>query len=165
MSIVTVGDSAPRIKEKAFPTNLAIVVPSETQTPTLLVFVGYQTATKIEGVVSNIRRIIPNPESLLIINVVGLKNVPRLMKGTAKKIIQASYDQAAKQIPEGHDPATQLILLTDWKGKIMKAYGVGDVSEHLALIMIDENGRISHRYQGPEPVTEAMEMVMPLIRK
>ena len=165
MSIVTIGDSAPKIKQKAFPTNLAINVPDSQGTPTLLVFVGYQTATKIEGVVSGIRRILPDPEKLSIINVVDLNNVPRLMQGAAKKIIKASYDQAAKQIPEGYDPATQLILLTDWKGKIGKAYGVRDVNEDLALVMIDENGRISNRYQGPEPEKEAMGMIMPFIKK
>jgi hypothetical protein len=85
------------------------------------------------------------------------------MRGTAQKIIKAAYDQAAAKIPEEYDPATQLIMLTDWKGKIVKSYGVTDVNQELALVLINKNGTIANRYQGPDAEKVALEMVLSLI--
>lgn len=163
MSQLAVGANAPKFKFKAFPTNLPVQIPNPSGTPTLLVFMGYQTAVKIEGVVSTIRRVVPEPDRLLIANVVGLQNVPRLMKGAARKIIKTAYDEASKKIPAEYDPATQLILITDWKGKIIKQYGVGNVNEDLTVILVDENGIIADRYQGPDAEQQALEMVLKVI--
>ena len=163
MSNAGIGDKAPSFKDKAFPTNFPVQIPNPNNTPTLLLFIGYQTAPKIEGVVSTIRRVVADPDKLLIINVVDLKGVPRLMRGAAQKIIKAAYEQAAMKIPEGYDPASQLIMLTDWKGKIGKSYSVTDVNQALALISINGDGTIANRYQGDDAEHVALDMVLPLI--
>lgn len=165
MKIIAVGAEAPSIKDKAFPTNRPIAVPSPEGTPTLLLFVGYQTATQIENVVLSVRRLIPDPERLLIINVFDLQNVPRLMHGTAKKVIKGAYQQAAAQVPDGYDAESQLIILTDWKGKVSKQYGVSDVNAHVALVLVDRDGRVANRFQGLNPEHEAAEMIRKLLEE
>lgn len=163
-TLAAIGDPAPKIKEKAYPTNVPIQIPNKDDVPTLLVFLNYQTAMQIETVVTSVRYVVPDPQKLKIVNVINLKNVSRMMQGMAKKIIKAAYDSAAATIPEGFDPAEQLMLLPDWKGKVLRAYGVDDVNEHLSLILIDQEGKISERYQGQEPEKESVKMVLALLR-
>lgn len=163
MSETGVGQPAPTLKQKAFPTNRSILVPHPNGTPTLLVFMGYQTASRIEGVVSTVRRVFPDPARLLIVNVIDLQNVPRLMQGAAKKIIKTAYEQGAAKIPDGYEPETQLVLLTDWRGKVTRAYGVSDANRALALVLVDGSGQIAERYQGADAEARALDMVLKLL--
>ena len=80
------------------PTKRKVLIPSETSVPMLLVFMGSQTATQLEDVVKNVRLQQPDPEQLLIVNVVDLRGVPKLLKKTAETVIRAAFDQAAAQL-------------------------------------------------------------------
>ena len=56
--------------------------------------------------------------------------VPRLFRGTAEGMMEREYREAAAAMPKGYDPAEHLILLPDWKGEVVRAYGV----DHLGLL-------------------------------
>ena len=143
---------------RAFPTKRKVAVPPEDNVPTLLIFVGAQSATQIETVITGIRREIPDPETLLVVNVVDLRGVPKLMKGMAERVIRAAYDTAAKQIPNGYDPADQLILIPDWKGTIFKAYDVDNVNQQVHLVMVNGAGERMAAYSGDNPAAAGLEM-------
>lgn len=150
MPFLPEGTAAPPFSLRAVPTKRKVSMPLGNGTPAMMLFVGAQTATGMESVVRDVRLRYPDPSQLMIINVVDLRGVPKLLRGTAETIMRAAYDKAAEQIPDGHDPAEHLILLPDWKGKLFKAYGVPDVNKHLALVMVDESSTIRGHYHGPD---------------
>jgi hypothetical protein len=59
----------------------------------------------------------------------------------AEGIMESSYREVAAAIPKGYDPADHLILLPDWSGDVVRAYGVGSVSREIALVLIGPDGR------------------------
>ncbi len=159
MAFIEIGTTAPDFKLRAVPTKRKVEIPSETGVPMLLVFMGAQTATQLEDVVKNVRLQQPNPEQLLVVNVVDLRGVPKLLKKTAETVIRASYDQAAAQLPEKFDPVEHLIVVPDWKGKVFKAFGVKDANKNLAVVALDSTGQVAGHYQGEGVVPAALNLI------
>lgn len=118
----------------------------------IMLFVGYQTAKASETIVKGVRKQYPSLDTLQMINIVDMRPVPRLMRGMAEGIMKGAYEKAREQIPDGYDPADYLILLPDWKGTTFNAYGIKDVSQQIALVMIDPEGIVRQLYQGKQPI-------------
>jgi len=159
MTLIEIGTRAPNFKLRAVPTNRKVTIPDENGVPLLLVFMGAQTATQIEGVVKNVRLQQPDTTQLRIINVIDLRGVPKLLRKTAETMMRASYDQAAQQLPETFDPSEHLILIPDWKGKLFKAFGIKDAGKNLGLLLLDANGRVAGHYQGEDVVSAAIALI------
>lgn len=118
----------------------------------IMLFVGYQTAKASEKIVKAIRKQYPSLDTLQMINIIDMRPVPRLMRGVAEGIIKGAYETAKKQIPEGYNPEDYLILLPDWKGNTFNTYGIQDVSNQIALVMIDAKGIVRQIYQDAHPI-------------
>lgn len=161
--MLEIGQPAPRIQMQAIETKRPVAVPHPQQTPMMLVFLGYQTATKLQETVMAVRRQYPDPAALLIANVVDLSSVPRLMRGAAESIMRNAYSQAAKSVPNGYDPVDQLILLPDWQGKVFKQYKVRNANQQLALVAVNGAGEIAGHYQGDNAVGAALDLALTLI--
>jgi len=125
----------------------------------LLLFADQHTGRSTQPVVELLRRAYPRFEQLAIALVIDARAVPRLFRSAAEGMMEREFRESAAQIPKGYDPAEHLILLPDWKGEVMRAYGVGDVSRHIHAICIGPEGVVRSEYHGPDAAKGSLELV------
>ena len=128
-----------------------------------MVFVDHNTGRAAQAIVETLRRRYPDHRQLAIALVVDARVVPRLLRGVAEGIMESSYREAAAAVPAGFDAADHLILLPDWSGDVVRAYGVGNVSREIALVFIGPDGQVRAGYHGPNPAAQALEMARALL--
>ena len=145
------GTPAPRFTVTAIQTGRVFRLADFAGRPVILIFAGYEVAGTVAEVHRALRREYPATSQVVTATVVDLRQVPRLLRGTAERLMGVAYQQAAREIPAGLDPADYLALLPDWGGKLFAAYRVPGGSRRLALVMIDAAGVVAHSYQGPDP--------------
>lgn len=157
------GTPAPPFTLTAVASNRKISPQIYTGIPLMINFLNYRTSTAVRRVVIDTRRHYPDHNRLAIINLIDLHIVPRLMRGVATTFMENAYRQAATEIPAPYDPADHLLLLPDWTGEIHKAYRVPDVSNHIAVVIVDRAGKIHGSYHGPQPQQTALELLESLL--
>lgn len=131
--------------------------------PLLLLFVDHNTGRASQPIVETLRRRYADHRQLAIAVVVDVRIVPRLLRGMAEGIMESSYREVAAALPDGYDAADHLILLPDWSGNVVRAYGVGNVSREVALVFIGPDGQVRAGYHGPNPAAQALEMARALL--
>ena len=159
------GQQAPPFKLKAVATGRIFQPADHAGRPVLLIFVDHNTGRASQDVVVALRRKYPEYHLLPIALIVDARIVPRLARGIAEGMMEKGFREAAAEIPKGYDPADHLILLPDWTGETVRAYGVGNVSREIALVLIGPDGRVAATYHGPDPARAALELVRPLLEK
>ena len=152
------GKPAPPFSLKAVVSERTIN-PQNTTGALLLIFHSYQTALIVGEVIQAVREEYPRFDQVLIASVSDMRIVPRLLRGTAKKIMRNAYKEAAKQIPPGQDPADHIIILPDWNGVVFKAYRVPDTNRQVALVLINESKVIQGSYLGAQPAQVALSLL------
>jgi hypothetical protein len=151
-----IDSPAPQFELRAIASGRTFRIQDYIGRPVLLLFVDYNTGRSTREVVQSLRRAYPEFHKLPIALVVDLRIVPGLLRGTAIRIMESAYKQAATEIPAGADPADHLILLPDWSGNVFSDYQVGNVNQYMHLILIGANGRIAATYQGQNPTQTAL---------
>lgn len=159
MAFLPEGTPAPPFEMKAVANNQVVRVNDSPRTPLLLTFVNVNTATSARDVVIAVRRQVPDHRALQVANVVDLRSVPRLLRGTAARVMESVYHRAAGEIPDTYQARDHLLLLPDWEGKIFEAYRVPDVGRWPALVAVDALARIHASYHGADPEAAAVRMV------
>lgn len=154
-----VGQSAPPFALKAVATGRLFSPADYRGRVVLLLFADQHTGRGTQAVVEQLRRAYPRFEQLVIALVIDARVVPRLFRGTAEGMMEREYRETARQIPQGYDPAEHLILLPDWKGEVVAAYGVGDLSRHAHAVCLGPDGVVRGEYSGPDAVKGALELV------
>lgn len=113
-------------------------------------FGGKDSAEQVKQSIETIRGRY-DPDELAILAVSDLESVPRpariIAKGQLKKAFQAAAEAqsarlaaAGKQAPE--DPAKTVVMLMDWKGEVVRDFGLSGVDEEAVGVVIDGDGRI-----------------------
>lgn len=125
----------------------------------LLLFHSYQTAPIAARLIRAVREQYPSPDQVLVVSVADMRIVPRLLRGTARRIIKNAYQEASQQVPTGQDPADHIIILADWSGALFKAYQVPSTSRQVALVLIDETKAIAGNYMGAQPEQAALALL------
>ncbi len=125
----------------------------------LLLFADQHTGRSTQAVVERVRRVYPRAEQVIIALVIDARAVPRLFRGAAEGMMEREFRAAAATIPKEYNPAEHLILLPDWKGEVVRAYGVGNVSHHVHAICIGPDGIVSGEHHGPGAADGALALV------
>lgn len=128
-----------------------------------LVFHGRETVQAVVEINTAVRPIYPDPKPVVLVSVLDLSIVPRLLHGAVKPMLEQAYDQAAREIPKGYDPADYVFLLPDWNGAVTKAFRVKDTKKSAAVVVINGQGKIVGSYQGPQPGPATLAMVQAAI--
>lgn len=161
--MIAAGELAPEFGATAVFSQRPFSVQAWRGQPILFLFVDYRTASQTQDIAQALRRIYPQHTTVLLVIVVDLHGVPRLMRGVAQAAMETALGNAARQIPEGYDPADQLMVLPDWDGKLCRAYGVQEVGREMAFVLVDGNGRVHATYQGLQGRERALTMVRALL--
>ncbi len=131
--------------------------------PVILLFADYNTGRATRDVVIGIRRHYPDFTRLPIAIIVDLHVVPKIFRGTAERVMENAYRDAATEVPDNFDAADHLILLPDWTGEIVRAYNIGDVSKLIHLVAVSPESTIHASYQGPNLLPVALKFIDELL--
>ena len=162
MTFLPDGAAAPPFEMTTVATKRPVRVNGARSAPLLLTFVSANTAATARDVVIAVRRHVPAHSALQVANVVDLRSVPRLLRGTAQRIMESVYQRAVAEIPDEYDARDHLLLLPDWDGKLFAAYRVPDVGRWPALVAVDAAGRLHGSYHGEKPDEAAVALAQSL---
>lgn len=127
---------------------------------TVLLLISQETSNTVDPVIAEVRAKYELASDVQIANVVDLRKFPRLVRKVAETLMSHRYKESAKDLSPGRDPAEWVIILPDWDGELMKALGVTDVSQELAVAVVAPGGRLVGVHQGPGAGAAAMEMLL-----
>ncbi len=127
-----------------------------------LVFGGKESAPQISAGMKVIRGSL-DPDELPVIGVSDLQNAPRaariIVKSQLKKAFEEALQDEAQALaaagkPPRAEPQKDVIMLLDWKGEAVNAYGLDSVENEAVGILVDGDGKIlgsaSGEQLGPE---------------
>jgi hypothetical protein len=154
-----VGQPAPSFALKAVATGRVFSPAGYLGRVVLLLFGDHNTGRSAQTVVEHVRRRYPHVTQLAIALVIDARIVPRFARGMAESMMEREYRQAAAQIPSGFDPAEHLILLPDWKGDVLRAYGLANLDHDLYAVAIGADGLVKATYHGPDMAGRALALV------
>lgn len=124
--------------------------------PSLLLFHNHLTLSAVRAVQEAVRTEYQRADAPFLASVVDLGSVPRLARPMAQAAMTTGFSQARALLPPGAAPADYIVILPDWDGRVTRAFGVGDVGRHAALVFIDDQGVIRDVFQeadlGPAAV-------------
>jgi peroxiredoxin len=160
---VRAGQPAPKFKMKAIGSGREISAEALVGHVSVLIFVNQETQRDGRGIIKAIREEYPSAAEVLIVTVVDLSPVPIILKGMAENFLKESYQKSAARLTEGSDPATYVVILPDWKGELLKAFGVKAVNRQPAFVVIDSKGVIAGSYQGDAPGPAAIPLLAGLV--
>lgn len=132
---------------------------NEVAVPTLVLLFDQGTSATLDPVREPVRALWPTAAQVQIANVVDCRKFPKLIRKIAETLMSNSYKTNAQDIPEGRDPADYIIILPDWEAKTMKALGIDDVSQRLALAVVAPGGKLIGTYQGEDAPERAVAML------
>lgn len=124
-----------------------------------LVFHGRETVQAVVEINTTVRPLYPDPKPVVLVSVLDLSIVPRLLQGAVKPMLEQAYDQAAREIPKGYDPADYVFLLPDWSGAVTKAFKAKNTGKLAAVVVINPQGQVMGSYQGPQPGTAMLSLI------
>ena len=160
---VRAGQPAPKFKMKAIGSGREISAESLAGHVSVLIFVNQDTQRDGRGIIKAIREQYPSAAEVLIATVVDLSPVPIILKGMAENMLKESYQKSAARLAEGSDPAAYVVILPDWKGEMLKAFGVKAVNKQPAFVVIGRTGLIAGAYQGDDPGAAATILLADLV--
>lgn len=160
---VRAGQPAPKFKMRAIGSGREISVEALAGHMAVLIFVNQDTQRDGRGIIKAIREEYPSAAEVLIATVVDLSPVPIILKGMAENMLKDSYQKSAARLAEGSDPAAYVVILPDWKGDLLKAFGVKAVNKQPAFVVIDRAGLIAGAYQGDDPGAAATSLLAGLV--
>ena len=156
--ILADGTTAPPFSMKAEVSQRTVSL-GDTPGKLLLIFNSYQTVDMVGKVIGAVRAAYPGADHVLIAAVSDMRIVPRLLRGAAKAFIKNAYNDAAKQIPSGEDPADHIIILADWNGALFDAYQVPATNKEVALVLIGAAKTIEGSYHGADAAETALALL------
>lgn len=124
-----------------------------------LIFHGRETVHAVVDINTTVRPLYPDPKPVVLVSVLDLSIVPRLLHGAVRPMLEQAYDQAAREIPKGYDPADYVFLLPDWTGAVTKAFRVKNTGKTAAVVVIGREGQVVGSYQGPRPGEATLQLV------
>lgn len=94
----------------------------------LLMFQNPLTASAAQPFQQTVRQVYPNASTLVIASIVDLRSVPIFARTIARQTMIAAYQQALRQVPtklpDSLTAEDYILLLPDWRGEAVQAFGV-----------------------------------------
>jgi hypothetical protein len=127
--------------------------------PALLVCVARETSDQPPAVIEPVRERWPNASDVLVVSLADARPFPKLIRKIAEQIMKSSYNDAVKNLQPGRSPEDYVLIVPDWEGKVLAPLGIDDVSQQIAIAVIDGAGEVVGVYQGDEASSQAIAML------
>jgi hypothetical protein len=135
---------------------------------TVLIFHGEDTAAAASEVNFAIRQAFPSASRVLIASVVDLGYVPEMFRGLARDAMQSAfYKEKDTYLPEGYSADDYIVILPDWHGDVTEAFGFQNVDETLAVVVLEERGRVllATQADSSEPGDDLAGAAITIVRR
>jgi hypothetical protein len=73
--------------------------------------------------------------------------------------LSAAYRQAAQRIPQQLDPTEYVVILPDWEGEVIAAFGMQERVNDIGVVLVTDRWTLFDSYTGPDPLAAVMRMV------
>ncbi len=127
--------------------------------PTLLLLVAQESADQVDPVVEAVREVYPDTAQLRVATVIDGRKFPRVVRGVAEALIKSRFNDEAKKLEPGQDPADWIYIIPDWEAEVMQALGIESVGETIAVAALAADGTLHGPYQGEDTASSAVELV------
>ncbi len=116
----------------------------------VVAFAGKDSAPQMKDGIGAIRRRY-DPDELPIIGVSDLQGAPRAARIIVKSQLKKAFAEAVKDEaaileaagkPPRADPTQDVVMLMDWSGDVVRAFGLSGVDQEAVAVAIDANGRV-----------------------
>ena len=104
-----------------------------------------------------IRKRYPAASALRVANVVDLHIFPGFLRGLVDPILMKNYTQ--QQADLGRLTEDYVVILPDWKGAVRQAFGFGNLTRQIGVVVIDRDGGVVGAYQGDDPVGMGLRLL------
>ena len=133
--------------------------------PVVVAFSGRDNAEEMASGITELRRHYDH-DQLPILAVADMGGIPRPARVIAKHQLKKGYDDAVqtasaelqaagKPVP----PGPQLvIMLPDWSGDVAGSFGIGDVSQQSAMVLVDAEGNVRGYGTGAQSAQQILAL-------
>jgi AhpC/TSA family len=133
--------------------------------PVVVAFSGRDNAEEMAAGITELRRHYDH-DQLPILAVADMGGIPRPARVIAKRQLKKGYDDAVqtasselqaagKPVP----PGPQLvIMLPDWSGEVASSFGITDVAQRSAMVLVDADGYVRGYGTGPESAQQILAL-------
>jgi len=128
-------------------------------TTAVVVCLSRETADQSVPVRDAVRQRWPDASDVLVINLVDGRPFPRLVRKIAEQLMKASYNNAVAHLKPGLRPEDYVLIVPDWEGSVLSAFGIEDVSKTIAVAVIDKRGDVVGVYQGDDAPSHAITLL------
>ncbi|MEO9256158.1 MAG: hypothetical protein ABI305_11485 [Tepidiformaceae bacterium] len=150
--------AAPAISLTAIVSKRKLVF-NDVPVPTLLVLVAQETAGLVDPIFAAVREKYPLASQVQIATIIDTHKFPAILKKFAEGLMKGRYNESAKNMEPGKDPADYLLIVPDWKAAASKALGLTDTSEHLAIAVVAPGGKLIGTDQSADTAAAAMALL------
>ena len=114
----------------------------------VVVFGGRDSAEQVKKGIDTIRHS-QDPDQLPVIGISDLQEAPRaariIVKGQLKKALAEAVADESKLLEAAGKPPAEpkdVIMLMDWSGDVVSAYGLSGVDQEAAAVVVDSDGKV-----------------------
>jgi peroxiredoxin len=132
----------------------------------VVIFGGKESAEQVKAGVEAIRRV-HGADELPVIGVSDLREAPRQARILVKSQLTPAYHEAtAAEATAAEaagrtagDPAQDVVMVMDWSGEVVDSYGISDVEQEAAGVVVDADGRVLGSGSGATLGEEVLNLV------
>jgi len=128
--------------------------------PTLLLFHDQHATETATAINLAVRQKLPSATQILIGSVPDLSSVPRLLRSVAQAAMDKGYQDGAKKMSAGYDPADYILILPDWDGSVTKFTGFANLGSAPGVVLIGQDGVILGQAQGADPTADVIDLLV-----
>jgi len=128
--------------------------------PTLLLFHDQHANDAALAINMAVRQKLPTAAQILVGSVPDLSGVSRLFRSVAQVAMDKGFQDGAKRLSNGLDPADYILILPDWDGAVTKSTGFVNLGSHPGMVLVGQTGQVLGKYQGVAPAVQAVDMLV-----
>ena len=122
--------------------------------PAVVMCVTQQTGAGAAPLAAAVREKYPDISRVVMVTVVDVSSVPRLFRKVAEGTLGGRYNETAKGLDPGRDPADWVFILPDWEGTAAPGLGLGDPGKAMGVAVLDAAGRVAGTHEGEDGAAE-----------
>ena len=149
------GKRAPAVTLKAIGHGRQVDI-SKIGVPAVLIFAGRETSPAVRPVIEAVRDRYPAASQVVIATIADVRSIPRLVRKVAETLMKSNYKESVDRLVEGRTPEEYVLIFPDWDGAVYKPLGVEDVTQSIAIAVLDADGSVIEVSQGDGAPEQAL---------